>query len=242
MRNPPPYHNPPSPISIPLENASVGKPFPNDVGTDDVARQHEKGWTGTICEKTRLHCPFGKRLGASAVTQAIRCVRRARLSGKPTLGRRARRPNSRNRFLTVFRWIRRLWLPNVFTAVSVAVRWRLRRWARRMALSWRCDVTRGRPDRGRSATLPVSLRRRTRRFMVETCTPKCLANCCCLCPCISNAIASPLWTCVSRTMTNKTSTVTKLADNDVCLWSVPSVMTQRFPEHGGVISHGILTF
>ena len=43
-------------------------------------------------------------------------------------------------------------------------------------------------------------------------------------------------------MTNKTSTVTKLADNDVCLWSVPSGMTQCFPEHGGIISHGILTF
>ena len=52
--------------------------------------------------KTRLHCLIGKRLGACAVTQAIRRARRARLSGKPTLGRRARRPNSRNRFLTVF--------------------------------------------------------------------------------------------------------------------------------------------
>ena len=72
--------------------------------------------------KTRLHCLSGKRLGACAVTQAIRRARRARLSGKPTLGRRARRQNSRNRFLTVFGWIRRLWLPTVFTAVSVAVR------------------------------------------------------------------------------------------------------------------------
>ena len=53
-------------------------------------------------KKTRLHCLIGKRLGACAVTQAIRRARRARLSGKPTLGRRARRPNSRNRFLTVF--------------------------------------------------------------------------------------------------------------------------------------------
>ena len=191
-------------------------------------------------KKTRLHCLIGKRLGACAVTQAIRRARRARLSGKPTFGRRARRPNSRNRFLTVFGWIRRLWLPTVFTAVSMALRWRLRRWARRMALSWRCDVTRGRPDRGRSATSLVSLRRRTRRSMVETCTPKCLATYCCLCPWISNAVAWPLWTSVSRTMTNKTSTVTKLADNGECPWSVPSGMTQCFPEHGGVISHGIL--
>ena len=75
-------------------------------------------------KKTRLHGLIGKRLGACAVTQSIRRARRARLSGKPTLGRRARRPNSRNRFLTVFGWKRRLWLTTVFTAVSVAVRWR----------------------------------------------------------------------------------------------------------------------
>ena len=43
LPNPSPYHNRPSPISNPLENASVGKPFPHDVGTDDVGRQHEKG-------------------------------------------------------------------------------------------------------------------------------------------------------------------------------------------------------
>ena len=53
-------------------------------------------------KKTRLHCLIGKRLGACAVIQAIRRARRARLSGKPTLGRQACRPNSRNRFLTVF--------------------------------------------------------------------------------------------------------------------------------------------
>ena len=223
MRNPSPYHNRPSPISIPLENASVGKPFPTTSVQTTSPVSTKKGEPGLSVKKTRLHCPIGKRLGACAVTQAIRRARRARLSGKPTLGRRARRPNSRYRFLRVFWWIRRLWLPTVFTAVSVAVRWRLRRWARRMALSWRCDVTRGRPDRGRSATRPVSLRRRTRRSVVETCTPKCLATCCCLCPCISNAIAWPLWTSVSRTMTNKTSTVTKLADND-CVSEVYQVV------------------
>ena len=131
-------------------------------------------------KKTRLHCLIGKCLGACVVTQAIRRSRHARLSGKPTLGRQALRPNSRNRFLKVFGWIRRLWLPTIFTPVSVAVRWRLCRWAWRMALSWRCDVTRGRLDRGRSATRPISLRRRPRRSVVETCTPKCLATCCCL--------------------------------------------------------------
>ena len=134
-------------------------------------------------KKTRLHCLIGKRLGAIAVTQAIRRARRVRLSGKPTLGRRARRSNSRNR--SGFR---------MNTAIMTA--YRIYRGFRgrevtitQMGLSWRCDVTRGRPDRGRSATRPVSLRRRTRCSMEETCTPKCLATCCCLCPCISNAIA-----------------------------------------------------
>ena len=54
-------------------------------------------------KKTCLHCLIGKRLGACAVTQVIRHARRARLSGKPTLGRRARRPISRNR-LPRFSW------------------------------------------------------------------------------------------------------------------------------------------
>ena len=43
-------------------------------------------------KKTRLHCLIGKRLGACAVTHAIRRARRARLSGKLMLERRARRP------------------------------------------------------------------------------------------------------------------------------------------------------
>ena len=43
---------------------------------------------------------------------------------------------------------------------------------------------RWRPRRGRSTTLPVSLRRRTRRSMEETFTPNCKATCC-LWPCNS---------------------------------------------------------
>ena len=88
-------------------------------------------------------------------------------------------------------------------AVSVAVRWRFRKCARRIVLSWRRDVTRGRPDRGRSAKCPVSLKPLTRRSIVETLTPKWLATCCCLWPCITNAIALPLWTSVNRTMIEK---------------------------------------
>jgi hypothetical protein len=75
---------------------------------------------------------------------------------KTNVRQRARRPISRNRFLTVFGWMWRLWLPTVVIAVSVAVTWRLRRWARKIALSWRGVIMRGRPRRGRSATLLVS--------------------------------------------------------------------------------------
>ena len=125
MRNPSPYHNRPSPISIPLENASVGKPFPTTAVQTTSPVSTKKGELGLICEENMSPLPHWKASRSLAVTQAIRRARRARLSGKPTLGRRARRPNSRNRFLTVFGWIRRLWLPTVFIAVSVAVRWRL---------------------------------------------------------------------------------------------------------------------
>ena len=97
-----PYHNRPSPISIPLENASVGKPFlTTSVQTTSPVSTKRVNRDSSV-KKTRLHCLIGKRLGACAVTKAIRRARRARLSGKPTLGGRARRPNSRNRFLTVF--------------------------------------------------------------------------------------------------------------------------------------------
>ena len=97
----------------------------------------------------------------------------------------------------------RLCVPTVLRAVSVAVRWRFRKCTRRIVLSWHRDVTRGRPDRGRSAKCPVSLKRLTRRSIVETLTPKWLATCCCLWSCISNAIALPIWTSVNRTMIEK---------------------------------------
>ena len=156
-------------------------------------------------KRTRLHCLIGNSLGACAVNHAIRRNLRAWVRGRPTYGRRARRPISRNRLPTVFGEICRLCVPTVLRAVSVAVRWRFRKCARRIVLSWRRDVTRGRPDRGRSAKCPVSLKRLTRRSIVETLTPKWLATCCCLWPCISNAIALPLRTSVNRTMIEKCS-------------------------------------
>ena len=70
-------------------------------------------------------------------------------------------------------------------------------------LTW-CRYARTSPSRA-SATLLVSLRRRTRRSTVETFTPNCKATCCCIWPCISNAIAWPLWTSVSRDMITRDS-------------------------------------
>ena len=151
-------------------------------------------------KKTCLHCLIGNCLGPCAANQAIPRARRAWVRGKPMYGRRARRRNSCNWLLTVFGWMWRLWLPTVVKAVSVEVTWRLCRWARWIALSWRGVVTRGRLRRGRSATLPVSLRWRIRRYMLETFTPNCKATCCCLWPCISNAVAWPLCTSGSRGM------------------------------------------
>ena len=140
MQNPSPYHNDPPPyLSLSKTQASANRSQRRRYRRRRPSARKRVNRDSSV-KKTRLHCLIGKRLGACAVTQAIRRARRARLSGKPTLGRRARRPNSRNRFLTVFGWIRRLWLPTVFTGVSVAVRWRLRIWARWMALTSRADV------------------------------------------------------------------------------------------------------
>ena len=44
--------------------------------------------------------------------------------------------------------------PGILLAVKVAVLSRSRRWTTRMYLSWWLDVTRGRPDRGRSLVVP----------------------------------------------------------------------------------------
>ena len=144
-------------------------------------------------KRTRLHCLIGNSLGACAVNHAIRRSLRAWVRGRPTYGRRARRPISRNRLQTVFGEICRLCVPTVLRAVSVAVRWRFRKCARRIVLSCRRNVTRGRPDRGRSAKCPVSLKRLTRRSIVETLTPKWLATCCCLWPYPSEHLSIVPW-------------------------------------------------
>ena len=86
-------------------------------------------------KRTCLHCLIGNSLGACAVNHAIRRNLRAWVRGRPTYGRRARRPISRNRLPTVFGEICRLCVPTVLRAVSVAVRWRFRKCARRIVLS-----------------------------------------------------------------------------------------------------------
>ena len=208
VSNASPDHNGATPKPIPFDNTGVGKAF-------SATSVHT---TSTICaivnldssvKRTGLHCLIGNSLGTCAVNHAIRRNLRAWVRGRPTYGWRARRPISLNRLPTVFGEICRLCVPTVLRAVSVAVRWPFRKCARWIVLSclsclsWRRDIARGRPDRGRPAKCPVSLKRLTRRSIVETLTPKWLATCCCLGLYISNAIALPLWTSVNRTMIEK---------------------------------------
>ena len=204
VSNASPDHNGATPKPIPFDNTGVGKAF-------SATSAHT---TSTICAieseprlvRKKNSSPLPHRKLPGRMRRQPRHTTQPTCLGqsRPTYGRRARRPISRNRLQTVFREICRLCVPTVLRAVSVAVRW-FRKCARRIVLSWRRDVTRGRPDRGRSAKCPVSLKRLTRRSIVETLTPKWLATYCCLWPCISNANALPLWTSVNRTMIEKSS-------------------------------------
>ena len=60
MRNPSPYHNRPSPISIPLENASVGKPLPTTSVKTTSPVSTKKGEPGLICEENTSTLPHWK--------------------------------------------------------------------------------------------------------------------------------------------------------------------------------------
>ena len=118
----------------------------------------------------------------------------------PTLGRRGRKSNSRKRFLTVLGHTRRPCVPITSLAISVAVLNLLRRCTRRIRLSWRCVVTRGRPLLGRSVNLPVALRRWTNCDIVASCTPNCCATSRCDRPYKIRAIALPLSSFDKRTI------------------------------------------
>ena len=60
MRNPSPYHNRPSPIPIPLENASVGKPFPTTSVQTTSPVSTKKGEPRLICEENTSPLPHWK--------------------------------------------------------------------------------------------------------------------------------------------------------------------------------------
>ena len=188
-------HNGATPKPIPFDNTGVGKAF-------SATSVHT---TSTICaivnldssvKRTRFHCLIGNSLGACAVNHAIRRNLRAWVRGRPTYGRRARRLISCNRLRRHLSIMRTYCIKGSFGSSEMTI-------PQMCQTDWRRDVTRGRPDRGRSAKCPVSVKRLTRRSIVETLTPKWLATCCCLWPCISNAIALPLWTSVNRTMIEK---------------------------------------
>jgi hypothetical protein len=79
---------------------------------------------------------------------------------------------SPRRLPMVCRLTGRPWVPMVAAAVRVAGWIRLRRWDNRTYRSCRTDVTRGRPDRGRSLKWPVCRYRRTFLLTVLGLTPK----------------------------------------------------------------------
>ena len=87
----------------------------------------------------------------------------------------------------------------------------LQRCTRRIRLSWRCVIMRGRPLLGRSVNLPVALRRWTKRDIVDSCTPNCCATSRCDRPCKNRAIALPLSSCAKRTIS-----LNKLKQQNFC--------------------------
>jgi hypothetical protein len=200
-----------------LNNCSVSQPLSHSPVTYLIAcyfDPSETGWHQPPLQRSRKTRRLGRHISSDLFYFRFFSLLRGTHTGQPSHTMRAtftseRKSNVRstssetNLAQSVSHSF--LWLPTVVKAVSVAVTWRLRRWARQIALSWRGVAMRGRPRRGRSATLLVSLRRRTRRSTVETFTPKCKAKCCCLWPCISNAIAWPLWNSVSRDMITRDS-------------------------------------
>ena len=89
-------------------------------------------------------------------------------------GRRGRMPCSRNRSRTVRGLI--LLRPGVLLAAKEAVLSRSRRWTTRVYVSWRIDVTRGRPDRGRSLVAPNCWYRLHKASTVFLWTPNCVTT------------------------------------------------------------------
>ena len=102
VSNASPDHNGATPKPIPFDNTVVGKAFSaTSVHTTSTICAIESELDSSV-KRTRLHCLIGNSLGACAVNHAIRRNLRAWVRGRPTYGRRARRPISRNRLPTVF--------------------------------------------------------------------------------------------------------------------------------------------
>ena len=76
-----------------------------------------------------------------------------------------------------------------------------------------------------SATRPVSFRHLTRRSIVQTLSPKCLATCICRWPYVTVAMARRLWTSVSRSAVEIDQKLIKISENDRSLWGLPNGMT-----------------
>jgi hypothetical protein len=137
VRYPSPDHNRATPNPIPLKNASVGEVFPmTSVYTTSTVRTKKSEpvihlWKRPVSiaslEIVWDHVPPSKPYDARDVHEweENQCK-------VDELADQIRAIS-----FSVFGWMWRLWLPTVVKAVSVAVTWRLRRWARRIALTWR---------------------------------------------------------------------------------------------------------
>ena len=137
-----PHHNRYAPKSIPLDNASLGEVFPMmSVNAVLAPGQKRVKWDLSV-KRAHLHCLIGNLLEACAITacainHSIWHMWCAEVRSGPTYVQLARIPASCSQFPTVPWWIGQLCMPKVVRAVLAAVRWKLCKCRRRIALSWR---------------------------------------------------------------------------------------------------------
>ena len=119
VSNASPDHNGATPKPIPFDNTGVGKAFSaTSVHTTSTICAIE-GEPRLVRKKNSSPLLIGNSLGACAVNHAIRRNLRAWVRDRPTYGRRARRPISRNRLPTVLGEICRLCVPTVLNTVKM---------------------------------------------------------------------------------------------------------------------------
>jgi hypothetical protein len=169
VRYPSPDHNRATPKPIPLKNASVGEAFPTTsvpVHTRLIVRT-KKSEPRLICEKDLSPLPHWK-LSGTMCRQPSHTTRATCTSERKTNVRSTSSQTKLAQSVSHSFWV------NV--AIMIAYRSKSGFSGSNVAIT-QVDkmnspvVMRGRPRRGRPATLPVSLRRRTRRSLVETFTP-----------------------------------------------------------------------